>query len=200
LRIADCGFAGGHLQQDVGGLQVPVEDAALVRMMHAPRHLGQPARGDFLVIRNPQSAIRNPPGEAAALDQFHREVVPALVLADLVDRDDVRVVEAGGRLGLGLEALDVTGRRELAGEDHLQGDGTVEAHLPRPVHDAHAAAGDDFQQFVVADVADRRPRHGSGGVLGAERGRLGGGRFDARLHGGRLRRRREEVARLGVSA
>ena len=49
----------------------------------------------------------------------------ALVLADLEDRHDARMVEVGGRLGLGVEALDVGLVGELAGEDHLERDGRL---------------------------------------------------------------------------
>ena len=78
----------------------------------------------------------------------------ALVLADLVDRHDARMVEVGGRLGLGVEPLDVGLVGELAGEDHLERDGPVEAHLPGLEDDAHAAAGDLADDLVVAEVAD----------------------------------------------
>ena len=66
------------------------------------------------------------------------------------------MVEVGRRLGLGVEALDVGLVGELAGEDHLERDGAVEAHLPGPEDDAHAAAGDLADDLVVAEVADVR--------------------------------------------
>ncbi len=84
----------------------------------------------------------------------------ALVLAHLVDRHDVRVVQGGGRLGLGAEAGDVDRGRQNAFEDHLQRHDSVEARLPRLVHDSHAAPCDLFQEFVVAEVADRGHRAG----------------------------------------
>jgi hypothetical protein len=101
-------------------------------------------------------------GQALALDEFHAEVMLVLVPADLVEGHDVGMVETGGDLGLGLEALDVGGGSELAGQDHLEGDETVEAHLPRLVDNAHAAAGDLLQQLVVAEITDAgagRPCH-----------------------------------------
>ena len=101
-----------------------------------------------------QRAVGQPLGEALPLDEAHREVMLALVLADLVDRHDARVVEVGRGLGLGVEALDVGVVGELAGQDHLQGDGAVEAHLPGLEDDAHAAAGDLADDLVVAEVAD----------------------------------------------
>ena len=41
-------------------------------------------------------------------DELHRDVRDALVLAEVVDRDDVRMVEATRRLGLASEARDDT--------------------------------------------------------------------------------------------
>ncbi len=78
----------------------------------------------------------------------------ALVLANLEDRHDPRMVQVGGRLGLGMEALHVCVVGELTGEDHLERDCPVEAHLTGPEHHAHAAAGDLAEDFVVAEVAD----------------------------------------------
>ena len=44
-----------------------------------------------------------PAGEAAAVDVLHLEVGKSVVLADVKDLDDVRVLEPGDRLGLGKE-------------------------------------------------------------------------------------------------
>jgi len=44
---------------------------------------------------------------------------------------------------------------QLPGEDHLEGDQSVQADLARPGDDAHGAAGDFADQLVVAEVADR---------------------------------------------
>ncbi len=53
--------------------------------------------------------------ELAALDVLHRDVPDALVLAEIVDRDDVRVIEPPGRLRLAAKARD-GGLGVLAGE------------------------------------------------------------------------------------
>ena len=93
-------------------------------------------------------------GEVAALDQLHAEVVLAVVLADLVDRHDARVVEQGDGLGLVLEPAQLGVVGQNAGLDHLEGDGPVEADLPGLVDDAHAAAAQLLVNLVVAEVAD----------------------------------------------
>ena len=56
----------------------------------------------------------------------------AVVLADLVDRDDAGVVEQGDGLGLVLEAAQLVVAGEQAGPDHLEGDGAVEARPAGP--------------------------------------------------------------------
>jgi hypothetical protein len=88
------------LEEDVGGLQVAVQDAALVGVIHRPRHRRQqPGRPPLVLFpgRRPLAAGQGV-GQAAALDQLHAEVALPLVFADLVDRHDVGVVEVGRRV------------------------------------------------------------------------------------------------------
>ncbi len=93
-------------------------------------------------------------GEAFSFDEAHREIVLALVLPDLVDRHDARMIEFGGSLGFDIKAADGIVVGELACQDHLQGDLAVEAHLTRLEDDAHAAACELADDFVVAEVAN----------------------------------------------
>ena len=77
-----------------------MQDAARVRVVHRLGRLGhQPRRGPRVVlVAVEQWSARLPPAIS-----FMREVVLAVVLADLVDRHDAGVVEQGDRLGLVLE-------------------------------------------------------------------------------------------------
>ena len=97
------------------------------------------------------------------------------VLADLEDGHDARMVQVGGRLGLAVEALHFGLVGELAGENHLQCDGTIEARLAGLEDDAHAAAGDFADDLVVAEVAD------VSWCGGLSRGRRGRSEIDGRL-------------------
>ena len=163
--------------------------------------------GDLLeelrrVPRRQRAEVR-PLVQALAVDEGHREVVLAVVLADLVDRHDVGMVEVGRRLGFAVEPLHVLVRGELPGEDHLQGDRPVQLDLPGLVDHAHAAAGDLALDFVVAELEQRR---GAGRRLVPRRrtGRLGrgglaiglGNRANRRGAGGRCLRHRAAGARL----
>ena len=121
-----------------------------------------------------------------------------------------------GRLGLEIEAADRGLVGELAGEDHLQRDATVEAHLRGLEDDAHAPAGQLADDLVIAEAADATGARGigrealraadivDGGVLGRQqvvascaeglRHRQDGagglvGRSDARPHVDRQRAR-----------
>ncbi len=103
------------------------------------------------------------------------------------------MVEVGGGLGFRVEALDVGVIGELAGQDHLERDLAIEAHLPRLKNNAHTAAGDLADDFVVAEVADGR----SCGPPGPRRLELcqPDGRVAPWRHGGLLVHRRRRGAR-----
>ncbi len=80
----------------------------------------------------------------------------AAVFADLEDLHDVGVLQACNRFALGAEAGQFPFAGIFAGQDHLEGHQAVELALPGLVDDAHAAAAQLLQQFVVADVTDFR--------------------------------------------
>ena len=89
------------------------------------------------------------PVQAAAGAELQREERLALVLADLVDLDDVGVLQAGDGLRLGAEAVALVAPGMAAGQDHLESDEAVESELPRLVDDAHAAAADLLHDLVT---------------------------------------------------
>src|SRR5262249_54969048 len=91
-----------------------------------------------------------------AIDVFERKVRAAVVLADLMDLDDVRVLEPGRRLGLRAEALALHGPRVGTGQDHLQGDDSAQRGLAGLVDYAHAAAAQRPEDHVTGDGNDTR--------------------------------------------
>ena len=54
-------------------------------------------------LRNPLDLL----GQVAALDELHREVGPAVHVAHVIDLHDVGVAQAGDRLRLAQEALQL---------------------------------------------------------------------------------------------
>ncbi len=139
------------VQQDIAGLQVPVDDPLLVRVRHGDGHvqhqLGRPPAR--------QRAVLDPAREAPPLDVAHREERLALVLPDLEDGHDSVMVELGGRLGLLAEPPELLVRCQGAGQDHLQRDRAPQALLPRQVHHTHTAAGDLLDHLVIAERSGR---------------------------------------------
>src|SRR5258706_4747418 len=91
--------------------------------------------------------------QRAALEQLHRDVGDALVLADVEDGDDARVVEPAGRAGLAQEALahlaeDVLGQ---IGQQRLERHLALDQRVDRAVHDAHRAASELAHDPVTAE-------------------------------------------------
>ena len=139
-------------QQDVGRLDVAVDDPAAVCLREPFRDLARD--GEHLVRR--ERTTGDPLLEAAPFDQRHRDVGPALVLAGLVDRADVWVVERGGGLGLAQEprARRRIGRQVVGQE--LQRDRAAKPDVLGAVDDAHPAAAQLAEDPVPA--GDEPPR------------------------------------------
>ena len=80
--------------------------------------------------------------------QLHDQVVGGALLADVVQRADVRVVEAGNRASLALEAGADFGRfGEMLGK-HLHRDLAAEPRVLRPVDFSHAAGPEGTDDLV----------------------------------------------------
>ncbi len=95
-----------------------------------------------------RAPLRESLRERLAADELHRDEVQAGVAVDLVDRDDVRMVEGGRRLGFAGEAFAAEGVGEPFGED-LQGDVAIEAGVAGAPDDAHAAFSGLFDDQVL---------------------------------------------------
>jgi hypothetical protein len=144
-EVADLGHSLRPGQQHVARFQVAMHHPAQMGVVHRPRQrldqLGRFARRRALLLELL--------GERAAVAELQREVRLAAHLADLVQRHDVRVLQAGHRFGFDLEAQPVGGAGVLDGADHLQRHQAIGAKLARPVDDAHAAVAADAQDLVA---------------------------------------------------
>ena len=164
-EIGDERLAAG-VQKDVCRLDVAVQHAVLVRVVHGPRDFGQQFGG----LARGQRLAAKAPGEVRPIHEPHREVVLPLVLSHVEHRDDVRMIQPCDCLRLAIEALDKIARREGPGQKHLEGDYALEADLTRLVDHAHPASGDFLQQLVVAEQPGVRCAGDRRGLL--RRGRL----------------------------
>ncbi len=76
---------------------------------------------------------------------------------DVVERADVRMIEAGDDARFAPEALlTIRVIRELPGK-RLDGDGAVQACIDGTIHLAHAAGGDQRLHFVGAEDTSNEP-------------------------------------------
>ena len=125
------------VEQDVRGLDVAMDDAALMSGVQCRRHLLEQLDRDprLEACRAPQAL-----SQIAARDPAHAQVEVAVDLSRLVDRDHIRVLERGHQPPLALEARD---ERPVGGErggDQLQRDRALEPEVRGLIDDAHPAA------------------------------------------------------------
>ena len=161
-EVGDVRLALG-VQQNVARFQIPMQDAAQVGVVDRTGHQRQQLNRLARLVE----VVADMLFQTAPLDQFHAEIVAALAFANFVDGDDVRMIEPGSRLGFDAKAADGVGGGQSLGQDHFQGDNAIEAALPGPVDDSHAAASDLVQEFVIAK--------GGRSHVGSHLASLGGG-------------------------
>ena len=104
------------------------------------------------------SLAAEPAAGVVAGGELHHVVVVAVLAANFEDRDDVLVVEFGGALGLGVEALDVLGVGRDVVVQKLDGDdavGIVLARLPDGGHAAPSEEADEGEAFELGKGAGR---------------------------------------------
>ena len=203
---AEVGEAHVPLAVDhhVRRLEVAVQHAPLVRGGEAgaqlPRHL------DRLVLRQPPDAAQQR-REVLAVDVLHREVRPAVDLADVVHAADVLVGDLARDAHLVVELREARGIGGDGLGQELQRHGLVEAQVVGAVHLAHAAASEqaDDAVAVVDDGAGReaptvtgRQRGGRRVARRAARAAAEAGRAELRRQiGGRRGERGGRVVALG---
>ena len=133
------------IEQDVGRLEVAVEDPALVRVVHGRGDLGHEPRDDTGIPGQPRLGR----GKAAAGQERHAEIMQPVVLPDLEDRHDIRMFERSDDLRFVLESEQVLPRGEPAVEYHLQCDQTAWRELSGLINDAHTPAADLGEDLVT---------------------------------------------------
>lgn len=64
----------------------------------------------------------------------------------------MRMFQHGRGFRFTVEPLHLRGRSELAGPDHFQGHGPIQADLPGTIHDSHATVSDFFEKLIVVEA------------------------------------------------
>mmetsp|Transcript_5365 Transcript_5365/g.20383 ORF Transcript_5365/g.20383 Transcript_5365/m.20383 type:complete len:217 (-) Transcript_5365:476-1126(-) len=160
LGALDAGDAEvGHLEpaighhDDVGGLDIAVPDAVVVRMAEGVEQLAHDARD--VGVGEPDLGAQVA-GQRAALDILHRDVGDVLVAAEVIDRDDAGVRQPAGRLGLVAKARGrrtgavVIGVQVLA--DGLERHRALDVGVEALVDHAHGALAQHRGDAVFAEL------------------------------------------------
>jgi hypothetical protein len=95
--------------------------------------------------------------QGLAVHEFHGDKLPPILLANIVDRADVRMIERRGGLGFApktFKGLLVLG--QLFGEE-FEGDGPMQSRVLGPVDDTHPSPAQLLDDEVMRDgLADHR--------------------------------------------
>ena len=94
--------------------------------------------------------------QRAPLDEVHHDVVVVVLLADVVDQDDVRVAQPGRDRRLALEPRDEALVGGEVGRQELDGAELLEVSVAGTIDDAHPAAPERLQEVVRPDAARAR--------------------------------------------
>ena len=131
--------------QDVLGFDIAVNDAGSMRgrepVGHADEHVDNLTRRPLLRLR--------PAPKRPAVDQFRDQVLPSIVLADVIHRENVWVIERRDGSRLALKSVARSGVGEIRQE--FDGDLTPQLRVERPVDDAHPAFAEQSLDAIRAD-------------------------------------------------
>ncbi len=141
--------------KEVLGLQVPVDDAFLVRRGQTVRDL------DRIVDRlaRGESSGGDPASQRFPFQELCDDVRRAIVRADVVDRRDVGVVERPGRTRLVLETTESIRILRERRRQNLDRDVAPEPRVARPVDLSHAARAERREDLVRTEAGAGRNRH-----------------------------------------
>jgi len=140
------------LDQDVARFDIAVDDAMFVGEGQPVGHLrhqaGGPLEGDlFFPAQNA--------GQVRALDELHGDEAQALLLAHVIDGDDVRMGELASRFGLDIEAVEqllvFIAVGEIVAPDDFQRHLAVNFRIEPLEHNAHAAPAQLPDDFITAE-------------------------------------------------
>ncbi len=138
----------GGVKQDVGGLDVAMDQLVVVGMVRRLGHVSHEPR----CFPEREGGRLHPLPEIAALNVFGDDVAKATRgVAQVVDRHDVRVVELGEDAPLGKIDLDVRGAGDLFRERHLDGHFAVKFLVLGQVHTTEPALAQQPDHLVAAD-------------------------------------------------
>ena len=159
------GLAVVRLDEDIGWLQVAVDDSLLMGVLYRRANL----RKQHKAFRHVELVLVAELIEWDPLHQLHHEKRQTVAgRAGVEQLGDIRVIHERNRLPLGLEAREDRGRAAALGPNQLDGDLALDRFglLGHP-DAAHAPFADRLQELVPA--GDERPGRSDQGLRGRRR-------------------------------
>ncbi|OPZ20108.1 MAG: hypothetical protein BWZ10_00750 [candidate division BRC1 bacterium ADurb.BinA364] len=144
------------VEKDVRRLDVAVDDAHAVGVFQRVAHLQrEPHR---LILVQAACGFAQSFGQAqglavAMLHIIHRQVIQIVRHRHRLHLDDIGVAQLAHRLRFDAESFDEFAIERQFGRQHFQGAYMTHMHLIGQIHRAHAAAGDDANQLVIAQFS-----------------------------------------------
>ena len=108
-------------------------------------------RGDAEEHSRRQSAVGENLAQRSSLDELHRDELDAVRGADVVDRDEVRVVQRRGRARFLLEAFQPLGVGREGHRENLESELPTEPRVARAIDLAHPARSERSHDFVGSE-------------------------------------------------
>ena len=141
-------------EHDVRGFQVAVDDP---RLMGLVQRIGNLDRMPQRALQR-QRTFRERRRERLAIEVLHDEIGDAVLLADVVQRADMRVIELRNRPCLAVEPVTKLriGRQRF--REDLDGDGPVETRIAGLVDLAHAAFAQLVEDSIRAEFSTDHDR------------------------------------------
>ena len=133
--------------EDIRRLDVAMDDSLRVRGFQCVGHLN----GDVQQPAERHRLFGNHLLEGLAFQQLHDDEVLAIMLADVMDRTDGRVIQGRGSSSLPLESLQCLRVAGEIGGKKLQRDGSAESRVFGVVHDSHPALAELREHAIVRD-------------------------------------------------
>ena len=147
-EVGEYGVAG-FIEQNVLGLHITMHDVALMRVGQRGGDLSSPGQR---LIGGQGSAVLERGLEVRSLHVAHDHVVEAVVLAEVVDVDDVGVIKLRDRARLTLKPCPEVLRVCELRPDELDGTEYVQLCVVGFVDLSHAASAKRLNDLVVADA------------------------------------------------
>ena len=154
------------VEQDVLGLDVAVDHVLAVCIIECTRHFARDADGvgDRQLPFTFQARAQRFAG-----DQRHHVVQQPVGLAAVEQRQNVRMLQAGGGADLGEKSFAAE-RRAQVGMQHFDRDITIVLEVVREIHGGHAAGAELAGDSVAVDEGDHEAiGHGGHGVVNPSR-------------------------------